>query len=265
MAQLPPDSQALSASQRRAVAHRRHLGARLGTDPQHRGPGGCHDLVFHGPPAGFDTVDGRHREGDNLGPSGARVLHDVAAHIHRRIDDAVRLWRQRDARSDIQHPDTGDHDLHALGDRRRRRGHHFVALLERRTGCRQQQPHIRRRQPPVAGHTAVVDVHLLRADQRQRHAGQWHSAGTRCGGGGGIAYRQLLESLVDSRRRRPHLFALPAVHRHLQRPAASQHDGVGLMDRLIGGRIELVVVADGEAVIPHHVDHPRLHRPHRHR
>src|SRR6476659_5526306 len=60
-------------------------------------------------------------------------------------------------------------------------------------------------------------------------------------------------------------FALPAVHRHLQRPAALQHDGVGLMDRLIGGRIQLVVVVDGEAVFPHHVDHPRLHRRHRHR
>jgi hypothetical protein len=32
------------------------------------------------------------------------------------------------------------------------------------------------RQPPVAGHTAVDDMHLLRADQRQHHACQWHSA-----------------------------------------------------------------------------------------
>jgi hypothetical protein len=69
-------------------------------------------------------------------------------------------------------------------------------------------------------------------------------------------------SLIDSRGRRPYLLALLAVDRHLQRPAASQHDGVGLMDRLIGGRIKIVVVTDGEAVFPHHVEYPRLHRRH---
>src|ERR1700738_3992795 len=81
----------------------------------------------------------------------------------------------------------------------------------------------------------------------------------------GVPNRQRLKTVGDSQGRRPHLPALLAVHRHLQRPAASQHDGVGLVDRLISGRIEIVVVTDGEAGVPHHVDHTRLHRRHRHR
>src|ERR1700752_894867 len=54
-----PIAAGLAGAQRvpgRAVAHRRHLGARFGTDPQHRGPRGCHDLVLDGAPPGFDTV-----------------------------------------------------------------------------------------------------------------------------------------------------------------------------------------------------------------
>src|SRR5262245_16846133 len=102
---------------RGAVAHRRHLGARLGTDPLYRWPGGCHYIVGHQLSACFDAVDGQDREGDVLGAGSAGVVDDTTADVHCRVLDAPQRRRQRHARIDGVHPDAGDHDLHALGDR----------------------------------------------------------------------------------------------------------------------------------------------------
>ena len=123
MAQLPLDSQEASASHVALLLTGGTCGARLGTDPLYRRPGGCHDIVGHQPSAGFDAVDGRDGEGDVLGAGSAGVLDDVAARcslpgLRCAAVDAGSGMRA----ATIVHPDAGDHDLHALDDRRRRRG-----------------------------------------------------------------------------------------------------------------------------------------------
>lgn len=80
-----------------------------------------------------------------------------------------------------------------------------------------------------------------------------------------VGHPQLSQSLVDRGGGGPDLPAVAAVGGDLQRSAATQHDGVGLPDRLIGGRVQVVAVVDLEPVLLDDVDHRRLHRRHRHR
>ena len=100
---------------------------------------------------------------------GSGVLDDLAAHVHGGVLDAAGHRRQRHLLGHLLDPYPGDLDLHARDHRRRRRGHHGVALLERHAGGGQQRTHVGCGQMHGADGAAVVDLHGLGADDRQRH------------------------------------------------------------------------------------------------
>ncbi len=125
----------------------------------------------------------------------------------------------------------------------------------------QQAGDVRCGQAHRAHHAAVVDLHGLGADHRQRHARRAARGCPRDAAAGALSVIGSWASASSTVDAVVHTsLAVLAVQRDLQRAAAAQHDRFGLVHRLIGGRVEIVAVADVEAVLLDDVDDARLHR-----
>jgi hypothetical protein len=83
--------------------------------------------------------------------------------------------------------------------------------------------------------------------------------------GSGIGHGELGQRLVDRGGRRPHLPGFAAVKGDLQRPASTQHDGLGITDSMSRRGEQLVPFGDVVAALLDDIGHPGLHRRDRHR
>ena len=268
MAQLPPASHRESASQVAAVAHRRHLGAGLGADPQH-------------------AVTGRND--DDIGYWQSARLHPVDRRDGKRY--VLRTRAFRDPRRPVGSCSASDRRTRLLCGGQR---HPLGDLLDRGRGspesaCRRspvRTPRGRRcrsaaaaRRPPRADRRRSAAARrtvrttppslictVLGAHHRQRHALQRHATAARRRGGRRVGHRQLRERLL--RRSTPSSRPRGCPGRPARSAAgdcgAARSCRTGARPASAAG-IQVVAVADVEAVLLDDVDDARLHRRHRHR